>query len=149
MAAKTAIKTLLLRTIKDTIDTITDIKMVYLNPERGLREEAEKPYCNIFSQPETAQKLDLYREASFEVSIHLWAKEDTETLLDEKLHDLIAQVQSVLLPRCSPAREYATYLEESGVAFDTLFFGDCLGVGICTYLVKYRHTYGNPYLLNP
>jgi hypothetical protein len=145
----TAIKTLLLRSIKEAVLGIREFKAVYLNPERGLREEAPKPYCNIFSQPESSTKMDLYRHAEFEVSCHIWVKEDSGTKLDEKLHDLLAQLQMALLPISSGAREYCIYLEESGAAFDTLFFGDNTGVGVATYLIKYRHTYGNPYQLNP
>jgi hypothetical protein len=145
----TAIKTLLLRSVKAEVEKVTDFKKVYLNPGRGLREADDKPYCNIFSQPETARKDDLYRHAEFELAIHIWAKEDSDELLDERLQDLIAKVQLQILPISSGAREYTVYLEESGQAFDTLFFGDGLGVGIATYLVKYKHTYGNPFQLNP
>ena len=149
MTASVAIKTLILRSFKTSVQTVADLKTVTMNPGRGLREEADKPYCNLFSMPESAKKTDLYREGDFDIEVHTWAKEDTDELLDEKLHDLIAKVQVAVLPRGSAARQYVITLEETGKAFDTLFYGDGLGVGISTYHVKYRHVYGNPFQLNP
>ena len=148
--AQIPIKTQILTNIKSAIQTIPDFVQVYLNPERGLRESDDKPYCNIFVQPEKAPiKRSLWREGEFDVLINVWYKADTSDILDTQLQYFNAAIQAVLLPTFSPARQMTIYFEEAASDFDSLFFGDSLGVAVSNYTVKYRHVYGNPFQLNP
>ena len=145
----TPIKTLLLNGIKTSVLTVTDLKAVYLDPSRMPHENEPDTYTAIFTMPETARKIDLYRESEFDFSVETWVKADTDDLARERCIDLNSQIAAALLVKGSAAREYAVYLEEAdGQAMDVLYYeGFCIAINL--YHVKYRYLYGNPYQLNP
>lgn len=144
-----------MNTIKiEVTAVIGDVNRVFVDPSRGLREElAERaaiPYANVFTDAETARKMDVWSEKTFQTEIHTWVKHDTDDKARELATDLSAQIQQALLPRKSAVRSLTTYFEETeGNCHDILFFREGLCVAISRYLVKYRHVYGNPYQLNP
>jgi hypothetical protein len=145
----TPIKTLLLNGIKTSVQTVSDLKAVYLDPSRMPHENEPDTYTAIFTMPETALKIDLYRESEFDFSVETWVKADSDDLARERCIDLNSQIAKALLIRDSAARVYAVSLEEAnGQAMDVLFYdGFCIAINL--YHVKYRYLYGNPYQLNP
>ena len=147
----TPIKTLVLNSIKScVVPLIGDANRVFLDPSRGLREETTEPYANIFTDAESSKKLDLWSEKSFQIEVHTWVKADTDDKAREAAILLSAQIQQVLLMRDSASRQFTTYFEEAGGnCHDVLFYREGLCVAVSRYDVKYRHTYGNPFQLNP
>jgi len=145
------IKTLILNAVKtDIISVIGDANRVYIDPSRGLREETTEPYTNIFTSSEAAHKKDLYSEKILDIEIHTWVKEDTDDKAREKAQLIDAQIQEKILPRASLARQYCWYFEQSESACsDILYYSEGLCVVVSRYTLKYRHTYNNPFQLNP
>lgn len=147
----TPIKTLIMNDIKTAVSSVIGTSdRVFVDPSRGLQEALSDPYANIFTDAESSKKLDLYSEKSFTIEIHIWVKEDTDDKAREKAILLSAQLQQAILPRSSVTRTYCTYIEEAdGTNFDVMYYEEGYCVALSQYQVRYRHTYGNPFQLNP
>jgi len=148
---KKPVKTLLLDAIKsEVVSVIGSANRVFIDPSRGLREEMDEPYANIFTNAESSSKKDLYSEKVFAMEVHTWVKQDTDDSAREKAIQISAEIQQKLLPRSAAPRAICVYIEESDSdCCDVLYYAEGLCVVVSRYTVKYRHAYSDPFNINP
>lgn len=147
------IKQQIITAITSSLSTITTIKKINYSPARGLYEEQEGDYVNIFDDlggHETCTKVDLYAKKAFTCSIHLWVKRQNDNLLNDALNQYIGFIEQALLPVGSTLRSSRLCQKFEVTDIDKLSYDENgWGALIMNFDVVYQHVYGNPFQLNP
>lgn len=144
------IKLKLMDAIETAVAAIDGVGKVRVDPARGFRDQDPTPYTNILTTPESSRKENLFRHSTFDMSIHIFVKKNTDDDARRACIKLLADLQMALLPRGKATRSFSiSFEEDSNDAADILFIEDNFCIAVANYHVQYRTAYANPYSQNP